>query len=195
MDKLPDMRVRTPAPGFLSYLCHTMSRKSPATYVAGLAVALAAVLGAGYAFTGAEAAPQTQFRLLDGSTRTTADLKGKVTLVNFWATSCVTCMADMPKVVETYRKFHGQGYDTVAVAMSYDRPDYVLNYARSRQLPFTVAIDGSGAVAHAWNDVQFTPTTFLVDQDGHIVKRFVGEIDFAELDSLVGKLLARTPQA
>lgn len=168
---------------------YIMPRKSPLTYIAGVVIALAAVTGAGYALTSAQAAPQTQFRLLDGTTLQTTDLKGKVTLVNFWATSCVTCMADMPKVVETYRKFQDRGYDTVAVAMSYDRPDYVLNYAKSRALPFTVAIDGSGAVAQAWNNVQFTPTTYLVDKNGQIVKRFIGEIDFAQLDGLIQKLL------
>ncbi|MEB0233413.1 TlpA disulfide reductase family protein, partial [Undibacterium sp. 10I3] len=78
-----------------------------------------------------------------------ADFKGKVTLVNFWATSCVTCVAEMPKVIATYEKYKAQGYDTVAVAMSYDPPAYVVNYAQTRKLPFKVAIDNTGAVARA----------------------------------------------
>ena len=50
------------------------------------------------------------FVLLDGSKKTTdADLKGKVTLVNFWATSCVTCVAEMPQMVATYDKYKAQG--------------------------------------------------------------------------------------
>ncbi len=83
--------------------------------------------------TGAQAAPESTFVLLDGSKKTTADLKGKVTLVNFWATSCVTCVAEMPKVISTYNKYKSQGYDTVAVAMSYDPPSYVVNYAQNAQ--------------------------------------------------------------
>jgi peroxiredoxin len=142
--------------------------------------------------SGAQAAPESTFVLLDGSKKTTADLKGKVTLVNFWATSCVTCVAEMPKVISTYNKYQSQGYDTLAVAMSYDPPSYVVNYTETRKLPFKVAIDNTGAVAKAWGEVQLTPTTFLVNKRGEIVKQYVGEPDFAALHQLIEKLLAET---
>ena len=120
------------------------------------------------------------------------DMKGKVTLVNFWATSCVTCIAEMPKIVSTYEKYKSQGYDTLAVAMSYDPPSYVVNYTETRKLPFKVAIDNTGAVAKAWGDVKLTPTTYLVNKRGQIVKQYVGEPDFAALHLLIEKLLAET---
>ena len=156
------------------------------------AAAVAVALAAGvFVASSSSAAPDSTFVLLDGSKRTTSDLKGKVTLVNFWATSCVTCVAEMPKMVDTYQKFHGQGYDHLAVAMSYDPPSYVVNYAQSRHLPFQVAIDNTGAVAKAWGEVQLTPTSYLVNKKGEIVKRYVGEPDFAELHALIEKLLAQ----
>ena len=154
------------------------------------AVALAAIAAAVYLGTGRSAAPPSTFVLLDGSTRTTADLKGKVTLVNFWATSCVSCVAEMPQIRATHEKYQARGYQTLAVAMSYDPPAYVVNFAQSRKLPFGVAIDNTGAVAKAWGDVQLTPTTFIVDKRGEIVKRYVGAPDFAELHQLIEKLLA-----
>lgn len=138
------------------------------------------------------AAPESTFVLLNGSKQNTADMKGKVTLVNFWATSCVTCVAEMPKIISTYDKYKSQGYDTMAVAMSYDPPSYVVNYAETRKLPFKVAIDNTGAVAKAWGDVQLTPTTYLVNKRGEIVKTYVGEPDFAALHQLIEKLLAET---
>ncbi len=154
-----------------------------------LAVAsLAALSGCG----GAQAAPESTFVLLNGSKQSTADMKGKVTLVNFWATSCVTCVAEMPQLISTYDKYKARGYDTLAVAMSYDPPSYVVNYAETRQLPFKVAIDNTGAVAKAWGDVQLTPTTYIVNKRGEIVKRYVGEPDFAALHQLIEKLLAET---
>jgi peroxiredoxin len=160
-----------------------------------IGIAATAVLAVAAAFflkgTG-EQAPQSTFVLLDGSKRTTADLKGQVTLVNFWATSCTTCVAEMPQVVATYDKYRAQGFNTVAVAMSYDPPSYVVNFAQTRKLPFPVAIDNTGAVAKAWGDVQITPTTYLVNKRGEIVKRYVGAPDFAELHQRIEKLLAES---
>ncbi len=154
-----------------------------------------ALVGAAAAFvlgSGTTAAPEATFVLLDGSKKTTADLKGRVTLVNFWATSCVTCVAEMPRIVATHDKYKARGYDTLAVAMSYDPPSYVVNYAQTRKLPFNVAIDNTGAVAKAWGDVQLTPTTYIVNKRGEIVKRYVGEPNFAELHQLIEKLLAES---
>ena len=160
--------------------------------LAGAAFAAAvAIAGAIFLATGqSSAAPESTFVLLDGSRRTTSDLKGKVTLVNFWATSCVTCVAEMPKLVATDTKYRARGYQTLAVAMSYDPPSYVVNFTETRKLPFPVAIDNTGAVAQAWGDVKLTPTTYLVNKRGEIVKRYVGEPDFAELHLLIEKLLA-----
>ena len=161
--------------------------------LAGVLVAAAVVAGAVvYLDTGSAPAPESTFVLLDGSKRTTSELKGRVTLVNFWATSCVTCVKEMPEIVATYDKYKGRGYETLAVAMSYDPPSYVVNFAQTRKLPFSVAIDNTGAVAKAWGDVQLTPTTFLVNKRGEIVKRYVGEPNFAELHQLIEQLLAES---
>ncbi len=141
---------------------------------------------------GPAAAPNSNFVLLDGSKSTTADFKGKVTLVNFWATSCVPCIKEMPQIIATYEKYRPRGYETVAVAMSYDPPSYVVNYAETRKLPFKIAIDNTGQVAKDWGDVQLTPTTFLLNRRGEIVKRYVGEPDFEALHLLIEKLLAQS---
>ena len=152
---------------------------------AGAAIGAVVVMG-----SGTSVAPQSTFVLLDGSQQTTADLKGKVTLVNFWATSCTTCVAEMPEIVATYDKYHSKGFETLAVAMSYDPPSYVVNFTETRKLPFKVAIDNTGAVAKAWGDVKLTPTTYIVNKRGEIVKSYVGAPDFAELHRLIEKLLA-----
>ena len=158
-----------------------------------LGLVMLAALAAGLqACTHAQAAPESTFVLLDGSKKTTADFKGKVVLVNFWATSCVTCVAEMPKLISTHQKYAAKGYDTLAVAMSYDPPSYVVNYTETRQLPFKVAIDNTGEVAKAWGDVKLTPTTYLVNKRGEIVKQYVGEPDFAALHLLIEKLLAQS---
>jgi peroxiredoxin len=161
-------------------------------YLAAIAAAMAL---AGWIFFGpgrSQAAPDSSFVLLDGSKATTADFKGKVTLVNFWATSCVTCVAEMPKMIATYEKYRGRGYEAVAVAMSYDPPSYVVNFAETRKLPFRVAIDNTGQIARDWGGVTLTPTTYLLNKRGEIVKQYVGEPDFAALHALIEKLLQET---
>lgn len=136
-----------------------------------------------------EAAPVVDYTLLDGAKRSTADLRGKVVLVNFWATSCTTCIKEMPQIVATHDKYKARGFDTLAVAMSYDPPAYVIRFVESRKLPFGVAIDNTGSIAQSFKDVRLTPTTVLISKRGEIVKRYVGEPDFAALHMLIEKLL------
>ena len=156
-----------------------------------LALVVFAGLGAWVAWgTGQSAAPDSTFVLLDGSTQSTADLHGKVTLVNFWATSCTTCVHEMPQVIATFEKYRQRGFDTLAVAMEYDAPAAVADFAESRKLPFAVAIDNTGEIAERFGEVRLTPTSLLINKRGEIVKRYVGEPDFAALQALVERLLA-----
>lgn len=173
-------------------MTHALSRTSRRA-AASLAVlaALAAPLLLGGCST-KDTAPASTFVLIDGAKTTTADLKGKVTLVNFWATTCVSCVKEMPALVSTYNKYRDRGYETVAVAMSYDQPAWVLNFAQTRQLPFKVALDNTGELAKNWGDVKITPTTYLVDKQGNIVKRYVGEPDMAALHKLIEELLSQS---
>ena len=162
--------------------------------VAGI-VALALGIGAwlAYQMLGArQTAPNVGYTLLDGSVSSTDRLRGKVVLVNFWATDCAPCVHEMPKIAATHEKFKAQGYETLAVAMSYDPPAYVIDFAQSRKLPFGVVIDNTGAFAKSFDQVRFTPTSVLINKRGEIVKRFVGELDFVALDALVEKLLAES---
>ena len=160
--------------------------------VAAAAAGLAAFLALGRAAPAPARvlAPDVSFSTLQGERFSTAALRGRVVLVNFWATSCVTCVREMPKLVETYRKHRDRGFETVAVAMRYDPPNYVIHYADTNALPFKVALDPVGDIARQFGDVRLTPTTFVIDRRGIIVKRYVGEPDFAELDALIEAKLA-----
>ena len=131
------------------------------------------------------AAPDATFTSLKGEHIRLKDLRGKMVMVNFWATSCTTCIREMPQMIETYERFKGRGLDFIAVAMSYDPPNYVLNYTETRKLPFTVALDAQDTLAKSFGNVKVTPTTFLIDKDGTILKRFVGEPDFTALHKLL----------
>jgi len=166
-----------------------------ARYALAAIVTLAIGVGGYLAFQSVGAkdmAPSVGYTLLDGKQSTTDQQRGKVLLVNFWATSCTTCVHEMPQIVATHEKFKGRGFDTLAVAMSYDPPAYVINFAETRKLPFGVAIDNTGAIAKSFGQVQLTPTSVLINKRGEIVKRYVGEPDFVALHQLVEKLLAES---
>jgi peroxiredoxin len=136
-------------------------------------------------------APEVNFTTIKGEKFDTASLKGKVVLVNFWATSCLYCMHEMPGVVDTYRRLHDQGLDVVAVAMPYDPPNSVVDYANSRQLPFPVALDMNGTAAKKCGEIDATPTTVVIDRSGHIVAKYIGELDFEPLSAFLEKELAK----
>ncbi len=139
-----------------------------------------------------EQAPALTYTLLDGRRSELAALRGHVVLVNFWATDCAPCVEEMPAMVANWRRFSPQGFETLAVSMSYDAPALVANFAQSRQLPFAVVIDNTGEIAHRFGDVRFTPTSLLIDKRGRIVKRWVGKTDFAALAPVIAELQAAT---
>jgi peroxiredoxin len=164
-------------------------RKGLYGIVAAIIIAAIALSG-WFAFTSSKHVPDATFTLLSGQKVSTGELKGKVYLVNFWATSCETCMQEMPQMISTYNQFKKDGLEFVAVAMNYDNQSYVENYAKSRSLPFQVAFDKTGTASKEFGNVQLTPTTFLVDRDGKILKRYVGEPSFAELHQLISQALS-----
>ena len=134
--------------------------------------------------------PDLGYTLLDGTQARTTEWQGRVVLVNFWATTCSVCVHEMPRIIETHERFKARGFDTVAVAMSYDPPAAVVQFAQTRRLPFGVAIDNTGEIARGFGGIAGTPTTLLINKHGQIVKRYLGEPDFAALHRLVDELLA-----
>jgi len=135
-------------------------------------------------------APEVVFSTLSGKQVALSELRGKVVLVKFWATSCVSCVAQMPDNIENYDTYRNKGFDIIAVAMQYDPANYVINFAETRKLPFTVALDTQGQVAKAFGDVKLTPTAFLIDKNGNIIKRYLGLYDKAEFRKSIEKALA-----
>lgn len=169
----------------------TVSSRSKTWVTAAIVAVVLAIAAVGYfSLSSAKPAPEVTFTTLSGENITMQSLRGKVVMVNFWATSCTTCIKEMPDMVTTYNKYKEQGLDFIAVAMSYDPPNYVLNYAQTRSLPFKIALDVKGDIAKSFDDVKLTPTTYVIDKDGRIIKRYVGEPDFTEVHQLLEKALA-----
>lgn len=157
-----------------------------------LPLVLALLLG-GLAFVllDKDEAPAVSFNTISGQKLNLRQFHGKMVLVNFWATSCPGCVQEMPKMAEAYKQYHDRGFEVVAVAMDYDPPDHVLHFADKNKLPFPVVLDADGSIAKAFGDVQVTPTSYVIDQQGNIVQRVMGEVDFASLRAMLDQKLGR----
>ena len=134
-------------------------------------------------------APNASFKTITGKQFDTASLKGQVTLVNFWATSCTTCVKEMPMLTEVFNTYNAKGYRMVAVAMDYDTPAFIANFVESRKLPFDVVHDVDGSIAKAFEGTKLTPTSYLIGKDGKVAKRYVGEPKHDEFKAAIEALL------
>lgn len=154
------------------------------------AVVLALAVTGVFMATQKPPAPDVAFTTIQGQSFRTADLRGQVVLVNFWATTCGVCIEEMPALKATQDKFEARGYRTVAVAMDYDPPARVGAFVGLNPLPFTFVLDRDGHIARSFDNVRLTPTSFILNKRGEIVKKILGEPDFDTLHALIDTLLA-----
>ena len=129
---------------------------------------------------------------ISGEKITSKNLLGKVVLINFWATDCPGCIAEMPGLIKTYNKYKNQNFEVIAVSMFYDPPSHVLNFSKNNNLPFPVVLDIEKKVAAQFNNVTLTPTSFLIDHQGKIVSQIIGEINFEEFEQLLKKTIKKS---
>jgi len=158
--------------------------------IISLALLITGSLALWFVWTPVPSAPELTYTTLQNETVSSHDLRGRVVLVKFWATSCVTCIKQMPDTIAHYQTYRDQGFETIAVAMQYDPANYVINFVAQRQLPFKVVVDGNGAIARAFGEVMLTPTAFLIDRQGRIIKRYLGDYDKSEFVATLEKALA-----
>lgn len=126
--------------------------------------------------SGAQQAPDITLQIIDGKKLELSSLKGKPVLITFWATSCPGCIKEMPHLIELYNELHTKGLEIIGIAMPYDRPDYVMEMVKRKKLPYLIAYDLKGEAVHAFGKVSLTPTSFLLDAQGKIIKKKIGEM-------------------
>lgn len=134
-------------------------------------------------------APNFSVNDLNGkSVELTQVLKNKkVTLINFWATWCPPCRAEIPEFVKFYRKYSTKGVEILAINLQENGAD-VKNFAKNNGMNFPVLLDTSGRVGTMYQ-VMAIPTTFFVDSNGKIIDRIEGSTSMATLEAKVRSML------
>jgi thiol-disulfide isomerase/thioredoxin len=140
--------------------------------------------------TKSKQAPNVTFTTIEGKKISMASLKGKVVLVNFWATECQPCVTEMPALANIYNAYNAKGLEIIAVAMPYDPPAQVLNYATQKKLPFPVMDDGLGDIVRQFDNVEVTPTTYIFNKQGERIQYTIGALNFKKLRALLDRELA-----
>ena len=111
-----------------------------------------------------------------GKYQSLKDLQGKVVFLNFWATWCGPCRAEMPSIESLYGRYRDKGLEVLAVN-SGEKLDQVLAFMKTNKLSFPAALDTDGKVSGIYG-IQAIPTTYLIDRDGKIIARMMGSINW-----------------
>ena len=136
-------------------------------------------------------APDISFNTLKGEKISLQSLRGKPSLITFWATDCPGCIKEIPHLKELHNNFSEQGLNIIAVAMHYDRPDNVIAMSKEKQLPYHIALDPLAQASKAFGNVRLTPTSFLIAADGSIIMQKIGEFDQQDMQQRIQQLLIK----
>lgn len=134
-----------------------------------------------------ESLPPVAFTTLDGRQGTLDSLRGKVVLVNFWATWCPYCRHEMSEMQEFYRDYAGKGFEIIAFSVD-DGPDKAREYLREAGYSFPAAM-ADVSTQQAFGGVSRIPTSFIIDRDGKLRHKVNGQVYYGRLEGLVGPLL------
>ena len=139
---------------------------------------------------GLKTSPDISLLTIDGKRLALSNLRGKPLLVTFWASTCSTCVKEIPHLSDLYRELSPQGLQIIGIAMYYDPPNRVLAMRESRDIPYPIALDMHADAARAFGNVRFTPSSFLIGPDGRVVYRKNGRMDMDRLRRDIVDMLA-----
>jgi thiol-disulfide isomerase/thioredoxin len=117
-----------------------------------------------------------------------AKLKGRVVVVNFWATWCGPCRAEILGFVEIYKTYKSKGLEIVGIALDESGWDVVKPFVQKYGISYPVVL-GDSTVAHDYGGIQAIPTTFVVDRQGNVIAGQRGLLQKAQLEKVIKGLL------
>jgi peroxiredoxin len=139
-----------------------------------------------------EAAPRFHVTTLDGAPVTPDSLRGKVVLLNFWATWCPPCRVEMPGFQDVYEEHRADGFEVLGISTDRGGPGSVLEFLRDREITYPVAM-ANADIVDDFGGARVLPTSFLIDREGRIRHEVRGYFAEVSLRSAVRRLLAEDP--
>ena len=118
-------------------------------------------------------APDFTLNTTDGKSITLSGYKDKVIILNFWATWCPPCRAEIPDFIELYREYKDKGLVILGVSLDRGDPAVLAEFIKSNNITYPV-VAGNDSVAGSFGGIQGIPTTFIINRDGNIKQKFVG---------------------
>lgn len=150
--------------------------------IAPIFIIIAAALGyLIFSSPGLRPAPAITMTSLAGKTLDTVKRNSKPLLVTFWATTCVSCVKEMPHLVDLQNRL-GDRLDITGVSMYYDNIEHVKEMIDRKKLNYNIVTDRGGKIAEAFGGIRLTPTSFLISPDGQIVYQKIGDVDFKKIE-------------
>ena len=134
-------------------------------------------------------APALELEDLTGQVHRLADYRGKVVLVNFWATWCEPCNVEMPWLVDLHKKYASQGFEILGVAMDDIGEKGIAKFAQEKHVDYPILI-GDDPVGDAYGGIPFLPGNFYIDRSGKIVDKAFGLKGKAEMEQDIQKIIA-----
>jgi len=136
-------------------------------------------------------APDTEMRTLEGAPFRISQMRGRVVLVNFWATWCLPCRAEIPDFNRMQKDYEARGFAVVGIS-SHDTPDMIRDFQSVVRQEYQLLTSGDDA-PQDFQTGPGRPATFILDREGRIRERFIGERDRATFDAVVRPLLDEQP--
>jgi peroxiredoxin len=153
-------------------------------------IILALSLGLVASATAQKKAPNFTLKTGDGKSYELFQNKGKVIVVNFWATWCGPCRKEIPDFIEVYKKYKDQGVEIVGVSLDQGGWEKVNPFVKQNNINYPVVLD-NGTVASTFGKIQFIPTTFIIDPSGNIVDEHTGGMTKAMLESKIKQYMKK----
>ncbi|MDB4470850.1 TlpA family protein disulfide reductase [Deltaproteobacteria bacterium] len=133
--------------------------------------------GSGIGTDKGQVAPDFTLTDMQGQKVSLADMRGKVVILNFWATWCPPCREEMPSMEMLYRKYKDQGLVILAVNTEKDGANLVKNFLQKTPYTFPILLDTAAEVQNRYNVYRF-PETYVLDRNGNVAERVTGAIDW-----------------